>query len=296
MATPEERKAKLQAAWQQQKTAALSNLRNPNTEFAKSQAADQAGIRARRQQQDAQSRARVAAKAPELYASKRQYADPGQFAGNTLPGGAPQPLQPFDPTEVKQPSPGQSRLSSIQQRSIMQRMAKQQAQKQQAERDRAGASTLQNEFKKNAKAAFRRGLISVVNFVAAALDLSSVGITFIIDVCIYIFTLGWLNLEMIYGRWFVKGKSRYISPLSWDPIPMPVDKNAVILSVVVVAADLALGVAIVGLGIGGTCLLHDVVKVTSTTTMEAVAIGSSIAQGASSGLCLGGIIASMLSL
>ena len=347
MATPEERKAKLQAAWQRQKTAALSNLGNPNTEFAKSQAADRAQIKARRQQQDAQTKARVAARAPELYAPKRQYADPGQFAGKTLPGGAPQPLQQFNPPELRQPTnalqasrasalasnrfqqgltntpppvnpngnisrtidddtasrlgmeqdqqPEQSRIASMLQRSIMQRTAKQQAQQQQEQQVSEETKKERDKLKQTAKSAVRRGAIYVIDLLAGALDISSSGISFIVDIILYLFTLGWLNLEMIYGKYFAKGKSRYVGPLSWDPIPMPVDKDALILSGFVVAADITLALAFLILTFGGFCFIHDVVKVTGSIT-EAAQIGAALAQGQSGGLCLGGILSSAFGL
>lgn len=158
------------------------------------------------------------------------------------------------------------------------------------------AAGSQSDLKKKATAGFKRGVLYIVSLLAAAFDLGSSGVSFIIDIFVYTFTLGWLNLEMIYGGWIMKGKSRYVSPLSWDPIPMPIDKNAVLLSIVVIAADLAFGVAVIGLGVGGACLLHDTVKITTSTSTEAIVIGSSIAQGQSGGLCLGGIIASILSL
>lgn len=133
----------------------------------------------------------------------------------------------------------------------------------------------------------RRGAIYVISALSAPL--------LIVDIIIWLFTLGWLNLEMIYGTYFAKGKSRYIEPLSWDPIPMPIDKKAIILSGFIVAADLALGVAILIISFGGFCLVHDFVKVTGSIT-GAAQIGASLAQGGSGGLCLGGIISSAFGL
>lgn len=137
--------------------------------------------------------------------------------------------------------------------------------------------------------------IFVYNILAWALDMASIGISFIINVLFYIFSFGWLNTEMIYGTYFTKGKSRYVAPLSWDPIPMPVDKNAIILAGFVVAADIALGIAALMLTFGGFCILHDMVMVTSSVT-QAASIGASLAQGGAAGLCLGGIITSAFGL
>ncbi|MBI5793647.1 hypothetical protein HZA87_00975, partial [Candidatus Uhrbacteria bacterium] len=51
------------------------------------------------------------------------------------------------------------------------------------------------------KRGMARGFIFLLNFIAAACDLSSAGISFIIDIFVYLFSFGWLNLEMIYGRY-----------------------------------------------------------------------------------------------
>jgi hypothetical protein len=154
---------------------------------------------------------------------------------------------------------------------------------------------LRKEIKKKAEAATRRGLIAGVDSIAAALDMSSVGISFLIDVGLYFFTLSWLNLEMIYGKHFAKGKSRFISPISWEPIPMPVDKDAIILQGFIVAVDLALGLALVVFTFSGFCLLHDYVKITSTIA-GAFQTGASFASGNVAGLCTGGILSSVLGL
>lgn len=185
----------------------------------------------------------------------------------------------------------QNRITSTLLSAIAQRSATQQAQEQQDAQVNAAKEKVRLKIKQYAKTTFRRGAIFVVDLLAAALDLSSSGVSFVVDCILYMFTFGWLNLEMIYGKYFAKGKSRFVGPISWAPIPMPVDKDALILSGFIVAADIALAIAVLMVGMGGICLVHDFVKVTSSIT-EAAAIGASLAQGASGGLCLGGIISS----
>ena len=334
MATPEERKAKLQAAWHNQRAKALSNWGNPNSEFAKSQAADQAQARAREEQKQAEIEASVRAKAPELYAPKRQYADPGSFAGKMLPGGAPQPLEQLDLSGMKQkkgdfeshyaqqkaalalnrfaqnpvnlPPPtnspttqqstGQDRVEQLKQ--SVQRTRALEATKNaalQRQEEQAGAQEEQGDaaqtLRKKAKAAARKGVLYLLNLIGGAIETVSGGVALLITGFIHFFTLGWLNTEMIYGSYFMKGKSKIIAPLSWEPIPMPIDKKGHILIAFVVAADIALVVAMVVLGSFGACFIHDVVKFVNSP-MQA---GAALAQGGTD-LCLGAIISSTIGL
>lgn len=78
----------------------------------------------------------------------------------------------------------------------------------------------------------------LASFLSSALDLGTAGASFLVTVFIYMITLGWLNVQMIYGSWIAKGKSSFIAPLSWDPIPMPIDKKGIILQGLVIMADL----------------------------------------------------------
>lgn len=209
-------------------------------------------------------------------------ADPARFGGNLEEDSAQQ-------AQAQQAQ----RLAGIQ--AAVSAQTQQQAQSQQTQQADEKTRQQREALKQTAKATMRRGAIFVTNSIAAAFDLGSSGISFIINIVIYMFTLGWLNLEMIYGRYFMKGKSKYVGPISWAPIPMPVDKNAIILSGFVVAADIALGIAALMLTFGGFCILHDMVKVTSSVA-QAVSIGASIAQGEAGGLCLGGILTSAFGL
>lgn len=207
----------------------------------------------------------------------------------------PQSGQPVGEDSAQQAQAQQAQRLAWIQAGVNAQTRQQQAQSQQTQQSEEKTRQQREEIKKVAKAAVRRGAIFVTNSIASAFDLGSSGISFLINIFIYMFTLGWLNLEMIYGRYFMKGKSKYVGPLSWDPIPMPVDKNAIILAGFVVAADIALGIAALVLTFSGFCILHDMVKVTSSVT-QAVSIGASIAQGEAGGLCLGGIITSAFGL
>ncbi|MBI2475521.1 hypothetical protein HYV69_03800 [Candidatus Uhrbacteria bacterium] len=82
-----------------------------------------------------------------------------------------------------------------------------------------------------------RGVAFLANQIATALELSTAGTAFIFTWFIRLFSLGWLNVEMVYGRWIAKGKSKAVPPLDWAPIPMPIDKDAKILQAIVILAD-----------------------------------------------------------
>lgn len=148
-----------------------------------------------------------------------------------------------------------------------------------------------NTFQKLAKQKARRGIIYVVNILATAFDLSTLGVSFLIDVFVYMFSFGWLNLEMVYGTHIAKKKSKYVSPISWDPIPMPVDKEAHILQGLLLAADLALIIGLLVFTFMGFCFLHDFIKFTTSPLQ----FGTSLASGGNE-LCLGGIISSIFGL
>lgn len=181
---------------------------------------------------------------------------------------------------------------------MMERAMRKQAKIKQDEKSgvtRGEQNKLQEEVKKKMKAGFRRGIIVVIDFIAAAFDMSTTGITFLIDVSIYAFSLAWLNLELFYGKFFAKGKSKIISPLSWDPIPMPIDKDVMILSTFVIAADFLFGFMIIFFLFGGMCILHDVIYIFDNMALL-VKMGSGIANGGTTGLCTGGILLSVFGL
>ncbi len=99
--------------------------------------------------------------------------------------------------------------------------------------------------KKAAKNTMQRGAIYATDLIASALDLGTSGVALVVDIFVYIFTLGWLNVELFYGRLLREDKDPFISALSYDPIPMPVDPKANFLAGVVLAADAALVLAVI---------------------------------------------------
>jgi hypothetical protein len=76
------------------------------------------------------------------------------------------------------------------------------------------------------------------NFLSTVLDLGTGGGALLVTIFIHLLSLGWLNVEMVYGTWIKKGKDPIVGKLSWDPIPMPVDKNGIMLQGLVIMADL----------------------------------------------------------
>jgi hypothetical protein len=181
----------------------------------------------------------------------------------------------------------QSRIAQYLSKTLIARNQFAQQDATQAQKQKETEET-QEFVKKEAKAAAKRGAIAVVDLIAAALDISSAGLSFLVDFFIYMFTLGWLNLEMIYGTHIAKKKSKYISPISWAPIPMPVDKDAIILQAFIITADILLLIAVVSLGFFAMCILHDITMVVSQT-------GTVIGSGGSN-LCLGSAALSMLGI
>jgi len=148
--------------------------------------------------------------------------------------------------------------------------------------DQASAQ-LREKTKQYAKQAFRRVMIYIVDLIAMALDLSSATITIIIDWSIYLFTFSWLNLEMFYGRHLAKGKSKFIGPISWAPLKVPVDPNAIVLQSLIIAADIALAVAAGTLIVFGMAIMFVVVEVTKDPVAMATA-GAVALLGAPTGL------------
>jgi len=180
---------------------------------------------------------------------------------------------------------------SIRERLSGQIQAKQR-QKQEAEAQKKNDSegdSKQDQIKKDAKAGMRRGMVYLVDLLAGGLDMGTGGLSFFIDIFMYGFSLGWLNLEMFYGLHLAKGKSRYISPISWAPFKIPVDEKAYMLQIAILTADLALFTALSVITFGGVCFMHDYLKLLVTPFDFAAA-----ALAGGDGLCFGAIISSVL--
>lgn len=150
-------------------------------------------------------------------------------------------------------------------------LAKQQAQTKEQEQ----TNQTREHVKQETKAAARRGIIYIVDSIAAALDIGSLGVSLLIDFFIYMFTLGWLNLEMIYGTYIAKKKSKYISPISWAPVPAmdQIDKGAYFLQGFIIAADIFVVVVGFTLFTFIMCILYDYMTIMSfqgvTATLSA---------------------------
>lgn len=87
------------------------------------------------------------------------------------------------------------------------------------------AKPTQDAAKKAVKKLIPKIALFIANSLASALELGTAGIAIILTFFIRFITLGWYNVEMIYGGWITKGKHKFIGPLTWDPIPMPFKKN-----------------------------------------------------------------------
>jgi len=79
----------------------------------------------------------------------------------------------------------------------------------------------QEEIRKQMKAAIRRGAEEAAQGIGNAIDIGTVGISTIVTVLIYAFTLVDLNLQM--ASFYLKNKTFdfFFPSLTWSPIPMP---------------------------------------------------------------------------
>ncbi|MBI5369691.1 hypothetical protein HZA85_00660 [Candidatus Uhrbacteria bacterium] len=104
------------------------------------------------------------------------------------------------------------------------------------------AKPSQDIAKAAAKKVIPKAALFIANSIAGALELGTGGVAFLVTFVIRFITLGWYNIEMVYGGWVTKGKHKIIGPLTWDPIPMPFPKNdgtnAIGPMIVLLATDL----------------------------------------------------------
>lgn len=110
---------------------------------------------------------------------------------------------------------------------------------------RAAANASQEAAKQAAKKMVPKAANAGANFLSTALDLGTGGAALLVTIFIHLLSLGWLNVEMVYGTWIKKGKDPVVGKLSWDPIPMPIDKNGLMLQGMVIMADLIVLTAVV---------------------------------------------------
>lgn len=129
---------------------------------------------------------------------------------------------------------------------ILQRARMQDMREEEEEQIKTAVSShTQDAAHKAIKQNIPRGAAYLGNGIANALDLGTGGTSLIIDVFIYLITLGYFNVQMIYGSWIAKGESNIIPPLKWDPIPMPIDKDGIILQGLVIMADIVVVIALI---------------------------------------------------
>lgn len=76
-------------------------------------------------------------------------------------------------------------------------------------------------FKKTAEVAIQRGVRGVMQAVFTTIGAGTLGVGFIVTAVFQLIDLGWMNVEMVYGYYLAKGKSKFISPLDWTPLPIP---------------------------------------------------------------------------
>ena len=102
---------------------------------------------------------------------------------------------------------------------------------------------VKQQIKQKTKAVVKRGILYLINLLSGALDLSSGFISTLITGIIYTMTFTIWNLQMFYGSylsgyWMTKKKSKYIDPLDWEPLPIPL--SPIILHIALLAADIAI--------------------------------------------------------
>lgn len=111
-------------------------------------------------------------------------------------------------------------------------------------RKQAQVTPEQQQTRDEAHKAIRRAVPQAINMIAnalaSALDVGTGGIALVVTIFIHGLTLGWWNLQMIYGKWLHKGKHKIIPPLEWYPIPIPFDKKALMFQALVIFLDLVL--------------------------------------------------------
>ncbi len=99
-------------------------------------------------------------------------------------------------------------------------------------------SGLGEDLQKEVQAGATRGIVYIAEILVDALDIGTVGAAILVDFVVHFFTLGFLNVQMIYGSWIAKGESSIIAPLDWKPLPLNGILPVIILYGVVIFLDL----------------------------------------------------------
>ena len=92
-------------------------------------------------------------------------------------------------------------------------------------------------FKKGSKVVIQRGIRFLLQGIMVAVDVGTAGVGILVTIIFQLVDLAWLNVEMVYGYYFAKGKSRIVSPLDWTPLPIPL--HPIFLHILVIFADIA---------------------------------------------------------
>lgn len=96
----------------------------------------------------------------------------------------------------------------------------------------------QEEIRKQIKNGIRRGAEELAQSIGNAIDVGTTGISTLVTIFVYAFTLVDLNLQMIWGHYITKKKSIFFPALDWTPIPMPSIVPVQILHVGLVLVDI----------------------------------------------------------
>lgn len=149
--------------------------------------------------------------------------------------------------EIEQQTEEQEEQETFEQESIrsliQSKMAQaklQESTQQEIQQEESGMADKNSDAKNMAKQMIPRGASFVANGIASVLNIGTAGVSLIFTIFIYVFSLGYLNAQMFFGK-----KNSLIGELSWAPIPMPIDKNANILKGLILMADLLLIIAII---------------------------------------------------
>jgi|GEM_PF-4139718 hypothetical protein len=83
---------------------------------------------------------------------------------------------------------------------------------------------LQKKVQKRVNSYLRRGVEELAQLIGNALDLGTSGISTLVTIFVYAFTLTDLNLQIIWGHYIKKGESFLFPALDdWDPLPVSVN-------------------------------------------------------------------------
>lgn len=105
----------------------------------------------------------------------------------------------------------------------------------------------QEEIRKQIKAGIRRGAEELAQGIGNAIDLGTAGISTLVTIFFYAFTLTDLNMQMIWGYYITKKKSIFFPALEWSPLPVPKIVPVQFLHAGIVLIDLLLIGLLIGL-------------------------------------------------